>query len=288
MSRGRDHRLADMGAANETTSTLDLIFKPRSVAIIGLARAALHSPVSVLTTLRDFGYRGQIYIINPNMAPSREREFHLYPSLDELPQPVDVAVVSVAREHVLEVLEACVRKGIRAAIVITQGFADADAMGARLQQQLVQLARGGGLRILGPNTIGVANAHERFTSSFIEVHKDKVPIGLISQSGLFMMGHLLINNEPAGFCMSADLGNACDIGFTEVLEYYAQQDSIDVIACHVEGIQDGRAFVETAARVSNETNHRAEGGNESGRTEGGCFPQRRGCRRAPGLPGGVS
>lgn len=241
-----------MGAAKEkeTTSTLDLIFKPRSVAIIGLARAALHSPVSVLTTLRDFGYRGQIYIINPNMAPSRGREFHVYASLDDLPQPVDVAVVSIAREHVLEVLEACVRKGIRAAIVITQGFADADATGTRLQQQLVQLARRSGIRILGPNTIGVANAHENFTSSFIEVHNDKVPIGLISQSGLFMMGHLLINNEPAGFCMSADLGNACDIGLVEVLEYYAQQDAIDVIQCHVEGIADGRAFLETAARVS--------------------------------------
>lgn len=239
-----------MGAAKETLSALDLIFKPRSVAIIGLARAALHSPVSVLTTLRDFGYRGQIYIINPNMAPSREHECHVYASLDDLPQSVDVAVVSVAREHVLGVLEACVRKGICAAIVITQGFADADATGARLQQQLVQLARRSGLRILGPNTIGVANAHESFTSSFIEVHKDKVPIGLISQSGLFMMGHLLVNNEPAGFCMSADLGNACDIDFIDVLDYYAQQDSIDVIECHVEGIADGRAFLETAERVS--------------------------------------
>jgi acetate---CoA ligase (ADP-forming) len=239
-----------MGAATDITPVLDLIFKPRSVAIIGLARAALHSPVSVLTTLRDFGYRGQIYIVNPNMAPSRERDFHVCASLDDLSQPVDVAVVSVAREHVLAVLEACVRKGIRAAIVISQGFADADAAGARLQQQLVQLSRRAGIRILGPNTIGVANAHDNFTSSFIEVHNDKTPIGLISQSGLFMMGHLLINNEPAGFCMSADLGNACDIGFVDVLEYYARQDGIDVIQCHVEGIEHGRAFIETAARVS--------------------------------------
>ena len=104
--------------------------------------------------------------------------------------------------------------------------------------------------VIGPNTIGVSNAFARFTSSFIEVHHDETPVGIVSQSGLFMMGHHLINNEPGGFSMSIDLGNGCDIDVVDVLDYYGQEPAIEVIQCHVEGIARGTAFIETAARVS--------------------------------------
>lgn len=241
-----------MGPATGNGRFLDRIFNPRSVAVIGLSRSAVGSPVSVLTTLEDFGYQGKIYIVNPNMPQSEGHAYRVCATLDELPEPVDLAIVSVAREHVLDALEGCARNGIRAAIVITQGFADADEEGARLQEELVALVRRTGVRVLGPNTIGVSNAFGNFTSSFIEVHNEKTPVGIVSQSGLFMMGHILINNEPAGFSMSADLGNACDIGIVDVLDYYADEENIRVIQCHVEGIEDGRAFIDTASRVSRE------------------------------------
>ena len=237
-----------MSEDSKNADILDLFFKPRHVAIIGLSRTAIDAPISVLTTLKDFGYEGQIYIINPNIVPTDD--YQAYPSLDDIPEPVDLAIVSVERLQVLEVLLGCIRNGIRAAIVITQGLADADEEGRRLQEKMVALTENNDLRIMGPNTIGVSNAFEKFTSSFIEVHNEKTPIGLVSQSGLFMMGHNLINNEPAGFCMSADLGNACDIGLAEVLEYYERNDHIRVIQCHVEGIGQGSAFLETASRVS--------------------------------------
>ena len=227
---------------------LDLFFSPRRVAIIGLSRSAIGTPVSVLTTLKDFGYPGRVTVINPNLAPSED--FDAYGSLDEVPEPVDLAVISVPREGVLKVLEDCAGNGIRAAIVITQGFADADQEGARLQEEMLAFARAKGIRILGPNTIGLSNAFSSFTSSFIEAHNDTYPVGIVSQSGLFMMGHNIVNNVPAGFCMSIDLGNAADISLAEVLEYYDQVDAVRVIQCHLEGVPDGRAFVETAARVS--------------------------------------
>ena len=227
---------------------LDLFLKPRHVAIIGLSRSAVGGPVSVLTTLQDFGYAGRVSIINPSMAA--ESGANAYASLDDLPEPADLAVVSVARHLVLDVLKDCVRNRIPAALVITQGFADADETGRKMQDQMVALARETGLRILGPNTIGVANARDSFTSSFIELQKDDAPIGQIAQSGLFMMGHHIINNEPAGFSVAIDLGNACDIGPVEALDYFEQDDGIRVIQCHLEGIADGRAFLETAARVT--------------------------------------
>lgn len=233
--------------ADAGREVLDLFFAPASVAIVGLSRAAVGSPVSVLTTLRDYGYGGRIHVVNPNMESGPG--FRAWARLEDIDDAVDLAIVSVARERVAAALASCIDKGIGAAIVITQGLADADAAGTRLQAEMVALARAGGLRILGPNTIGVANAHARFSSSFIETRHDTVPIGLISQSGLFMMGHNLVTDEPGGFCMSIDLGNACDIGWVEALDYYGRTDAVRVIACHLEAVDDGPAFVETARRV---------------------------------------
>lgn len=229
---------------------LDLFFSPRRVAIIGLSRSAVGAPISILTTLKGFGYQGGITVINPNIAPAADYE--AYASLDEAPGEIDLAVISVPREGVLGVLKDCARNAIHAVIVVTQGFADADDTGKELQQDMLAFARDNGIRILGPNTIGIANAFSGFTSSFIEAHNDTFPVGLVSQSGLFMMGHNIVNNEPAGFCMAADLGNAADIGLDEVLAYYGGIDGIRVIQCHLEGIERGTAFVETAARVSRE------------------------------------
>ena len=231
---------------------LDRFFGPKKVAIVGLSRSAVGAPVSVLTTLKDYGYGGEIYVINPNMTAADADGFNVCASLDALPPDVDLAVISVAREQVRGVLEGCIAKGIGGAIVITQGFADADEEGRRLQGDMLALARANGLRILGPNTIGVADALSCFTSSFIELANDDAPIGQVSQSGLFMMGHHLINNEPAGFCMSIDLGNASDVDLVDALTYFGRSDRIEVIQCHVEGIVDGGAFVETASRVSKE------------------------------------
>ena len=237
-----------MENSSETNQVLDLFFSPRRVAIIGLSRAALSSPVSVLTTLKDFGYTGDIIIINPNMVASADAGIYL--SLDDVPEPVELAIITVARDHVLDVLRACVRNGIRAAVIITQGFADADEKGKRLQDDLIALVRENDIRVLGPNTIGISNAFANFTSSFIEVHNEKTPVGIISQSGLFLMGYNLINNEPAGFSMAVDLGNAADICMVEILDYYAGREKIRVIQCHMEGIDQGAAFVEAATRIS--------------------------------------
>ena len=230
--------------------TLDLFFKPRSIAIVGLSRDALSGPVSVLNTLRGYGYKGNVSIINPNMTGAQHEG--AYPSVSAVPDRVDLAIIVVGRSRVPDALRECAASGIRAAIVITQGFADADEEGARLQQEIVQICRTHAIRVLGPNTLGVSNAFADFTSSFIEVHNSKEPVGIISQSGLFMMGHHIVNNEPTGFGMAVDLGNACDIGLVEILEYYEEDENIRVIHCHVEGIEDGEGFLNAAARIARE------------------------------------
>jgi acetate---CoA ligase (ADP-forming) len=230
------------------TRLLDPFLKPRSVAVIGLSRSAIGSPISMLTTLKDFGYGGRIFVVNPTMTAAPGAE--VLADLSQLPETVDLAIISVERSSVPRVAEDCASHGIRAAIVITQGFADADEEGAQLQVDLVEISRRTGLRIIGPNTIGVVNALARFTSSFIEVGEGQAAVGQVAQSGFLMMGHHLINNEPAGFCMSVDLGNGCDVSLVDVLDYYEQEEAVRVIECHVEAIEDGRAFMDAASRIT--------------------------------------
>ncbi|MSP66498.1 MAG: CoA-binding protein [Alphaproteobacteria bacterium] len=235
--------------AHQKTQRADLtpFLAPKSVAIVGLSRSALDDAVSVLTSLRDFGYGGRVYVINPSMGRVPER--NVYPNLADVPEMPDLAVVSVARHLVPAVMRDCAAKGIRAAIVITQGFGDSDAEGARLQAEMLEIAQGAGIRIIGPNTIGVANALARFTSSFIEIHPDTAPVGQVAQSGLFMMGHHLINNEPGGFCTTIDLGNACDVSLVDVIEHFAAEPAVRVIQCHVERIDQGQEFLAAAERI---------------------------------------
>ncbi|MBT4933890.1 MAG: acetate--CoA ligase family protein [Rhodospirillaceae bacterium] len=232
------------------TPSLELFFNPRSIAIIGLSREALSGPVSVLNTLRGYGYQGSVSIINPNISEPVDEV--VYPGVGDMPEPADLAIIVVGRSLVPGTLRDCAQSGIRAAIIITQGFADADQEGARLQLEIIEICRTYDIRVLGPNTIGLSNAFADFTSSFIQVHNSKIPVGIISQSGLFMMGHHIINNQPAGFGVAVDLGNACDVSLVEILEYYENDDNIRVIHCHVEGIRDGPGFLNAASRISRE------------------------------------
>ncbi len=236
-------------SSQSATKPLDLIFRPRSVVIIGLSRGAVGSPISILTSLEDFGYGGEVYVVNPKMP--EVDGITVCKTIDELPDGIDLAVISVDRSNVVGVVEQCTGRGIRAAIVISQGFADADEAGAEEQRKLTKLIERTGIRVLGPNTIGVADAKAGFTSSFIEVNRDvSSPIGQVAQSGFLMMGHHLINNELAGFSKTVDLGNACDLGLVDVLEYYEDDDEIGVIECHLEAIDDGRGFLEAASRIT--------------------------------------
>jgi len=226
---------------------LDLLFDPECIAIIGLSRRAINAPVSVLSTLREYGYRGDIFVINPNMGGMEAED--IYTGLHRVRKTADVAIITLPRDAVLPALRECVDNGIRAAIIITQGFADADQEGKELQGRIAALAGSSDMSVVGPNTIGIANGFSRFTSSFIEIASGTEPVGVVSQSGLFMMGHHLINDETSSFGMAVDLGNACDLNLLDVLEYYERQERIKVIQCHVEGIDDGPRFLDLASRV---------------------------------------
>jgi acetyltransferase len=143
----------------------------------------------------------------------------------------------------------CARRGIKRLVVISQGFADADARGAELQAELVRLAREHGVRVLGPNTMGVLNPFSGFTTAFIDVFRDPepAPLTMVAQSGAFQVG---ASSFTGRLGKAIDVGNACDLDAVDVLEYLADDPETRVIVLHLEGIKRGRRFLATAARVA--------------------------------------
>lgn len=249
---------------NNAPKLLSPFLSPASIAIIGLSRSAIGSPVSVHTTLNEVGYAGRTFIVNPGMISAPNAT--VCKSIPELPEAVDLAIISVERSTVSDTLEACATRGIKSAIVITQGFADADEVGEKLQGDIDEVIARTGIRVLGPNTIGLVNSPSKFTSSFIEVTLDNLPVGQVSQSGFLMMGHHLVTNELAGYCTSIDLGNGCDINLIDVLQHYEMDTNVKVIEIHAEAIDDGGAFMEEASRISRKKPIVAL---QAGRTEAG-------------------
>ena len=129
---------------------------------------------------------------------------------------------------------------------MTQGFADGDGEGRELQHAIVRIAREGGARVLGPNSLGVANAFIGLNTAFMPCKMDRLPLGLICQSGIFFPGFHTVRTLGKGI----DVANGCDVHAAEALEYYENDPETKVILLHIEGVKDGRRFMETARRVS--------------------------------------
>lgn len=221
--------------------------EPKSVAIIGVSRSPMTirgATIDVLASLIDQGYQGKIYPIHPQA--SEIQGLKAYATIAEAPDNIDLAVINLPRNLIPEIVKQCVDKDIKAISVTTQGFADAgDDEGKRLQMEMEGAVRGTDARILGPNTLGAANAYVNFNSAFMNIRAERIPVGLMCQTGVFLAG--LADSQLVG--KGIDLGNGSDINFSDGLEYFEQDAETKVIGLHVEGIRDAR-FLEVASRVS--------------------------------------
>lgn len=172
--------------------------------------------------------------------------FKAYPTILDIPGEVDLAIITTGRAAVPGLVRQCVEKQVKGIIIITQGFADADAEGRKMQDQIMDLVTGTGIRVIGPNTLGVVNNFENFMSAFVNVPNRPSPVGVICQSGVFINGHVDIFG---GVGYGVDIGNASDLGFNEVLEFFGREERIEVIGLHMEGIRGGRQFMELSREI---------------------------------------
>ena len=222
---------------------MQLFMEPKSIAIIGISRKADKDYWSTLVNLLNFGFQGKIYPVNP--AADQLLGIKTYPSLEAIPGEIDLAIIATPRSTVLNVVKECVDRGIKAIIVIAQGFADSDEEGKKMQKDLAGIAADGGARVMGPNTFGVVNAFCNLSTALPPFKLERTPVGIICQTGLFFIG---LSRFRYGKVI--DLGNTCDVDLADALQYFGNDPDIKVINLHIEGIRQGDNFLRIAKQVA--------------------------------------
>jgi len=230
----------------DAINRLKPVLEPESIAVIGAQPHSGEQSFNIIENLESYGYGGRVYPVNPRYGEVLGRRS--YPTVLEIPDDVDLAIISTPRGVVPEIIRQCAYKAVKAAIVVGQGFADAtDEAGKRLQQELVEISRRSNIRILGPNTVGAANAFANFSSAFTrQMDMCRIPVAIISQTGMLFGTFEGLKLLGKGI----DLGNACDIDFSDALEYFEQDPQIKVIALHMEGVRDIERFKRVIRRVA--------------------------------------
>ncbi len=228
---------------------LDTFFRPQSVAVIGASRDPEKLGYAVLANLEKGGYRGRLYPVNPKA--SEILGLPAYPSVLDIPDPVDLAVVVIPYRFVPAVLEQCGQKGVPAVVVISAGFREAGREGLERERELVEIARKYDLRIIGPNCLGVIDTATPLNATFAAGMPPAGPIAFMSQSGA--LGTAVLDMAMAGrigFSKFASLGNKADVSEIDLLEAWGDDSESRVILIYVEGLPDGQKFMQVARKVT--------------------------------------
>ncbi|MBN1249188.1 MAG: acetate--CoA ligase family protein [Anaerolineae bacterium] len=230
---------------------LELFFDPRGVAIIGASTNPGKLSHGVVRNLKNHGYRGPIYPINPKGGDILGLK--AYPSIREVPDPVELAVIMIPAPYVAQALDECGQRGLKAVIVITGGFREAGAEGAAAEKQLKEIADGYGMRLIGPNCVGVMDAHLPLDTTFITDMPRPGHIAFVSHSGAICGGTTdWARQTGVGFSRIASLGNQLDVDIADGIAMMQQDPNTRVISIYAEGLPNGRRFVEAASAVFRE------------------------------------
>jgi len=230
---------------------LSCFFEPQAIAIIGSFREGFFGGHVIIKSLMGAGYKGRIYPVNP--AYRKARGLKVYASIKDVPEHVDFAMILINARSVAKVVEECAEKGVRAIVVVSDGFAERDREGARLQDELVKIARARGVRIIGPNTAGVVNTSNGFNPCPYEAGYYKLregPVAICAQTG--MINPQAFPYPVLGFGVSkiCDFGNKCDLNECDMLEYLENDPHTHVISMYLESIHDGQSFLKISKRVT--------------------------------------
>lgn len=232
--------------------SLECFFRPRSVAVIGASADSGKLGYAVLNNLVSGGFLQEgrrVHPINPKGGEILGQK--VYADVSQVPEAIDLAVIVIPYMRVPEVLRACGEKGIRGAIVISAGFREAGREGLEREQELVQISRAYGIRLIGPNCLGVIDTSTPLNASFSAGMPPAGPMAFMSQSGA--LGTAILDWAQAGrlgMSKFVSLGNKADVNEIDLLREWMTDESSRVILCYIEGLPDGQEFMQVARRVS--------------------------------------
>ncbi len=231
--------------------SLDKVFKPASIVVIGASRNETKRGYQVIKTLLDEGFEGDIYPVNP--SEDVILGLPCFPSVEKIPHPVDLALVATPARTVPSIIEACGKKGIAGAVLLAAGFREIGEEGKQLEAEVVAAAQKHGVRLIGPNTSGMMNLRKNMNLVGIQ-NAPKGNIALLTQSGnmaLSLITEASIKSNK-GFSYYVGVGNESDIQFHEYLEFFREDENTKAILMYVEGMKNGRKFLQEAYRTTRE------------------------------------
>jgi acetyltransferase len=231
--------------------SLDAIFRPRSIAVVGASRRKGTIGREVLHNLIEYEFNGKVFPVNPEAEVIHS--IKCFPRVTDIPDAVDLAVIVVPKDAVAGVIDDCGAKGVRGLVVISAGFREVGPAGAELEAALVERIEKYGMRMVGPNCMGVINTDEgvRLDATFAPTRALPGRTAFMSQSGA--LGVALLNiarRMDLGFSMFASVGNKADISGNDLLEYWAEDEGTDLILMYLESFGNPRRFTQLARRIS--------------------------------------
>ncbi|HEY49524.1 MAG TPA: acetyl-CoA synthetase [Dehalococcoidia bacterium] len=237
-----------LSTAMNLNQQLDCLFDPRSVAVIGASSNMVKWGFHILNLLLVKGGR-EVYAINRNEP--EVLGLKTYRSVADVPGPVDVAVITVVYHDIPAVMEDCVQKGVKGAVIISGGLAETGEEGARVEREVVEIARRGGIRLVGPNCMGHFDTSSGLYTVPYLPPSTKGTLSLIAQSGNASQAIVHAASERGlGFSKYISSGNEADLHFEDYLEYLAQDEQTEIILGYVEGFREGRRFFELAKEIT--------------------------------------
>src|SRR5689334_10853807 len=231
-------------------NALKLFFNPRAVAVIGASRK--HNSIGgvIFRNLLSYGFRGPVYPVNP--SASVIESVPAYTSVENIPGAVDLAIIVVPAKGVVAAAESCGRKGVKALIVISAGFSEIGAEGQASQRELLRVCRAYGMRLIGPNCMGILNtdSNVRLDATFAPSVPPSGRVGFSSQSGALGLAIMeYANSLGLGISTFVSVGNKADISGNDLLRYWESDDATEVILLYLESFGNPRRFSQIARRV---------------------------------------
>ncbi|HXY72267.1 MAG TPA: GNAT family N-acetyltransferase [Actinomycetota bacterium] len=231
-------------------AALGTILAPRSVAVIGASRRPDSIGGAVFANLLASGFTGRVYPVNPNAE--EVQEVRAFPTVENIPEPVDLAVIVVPAERVADAARSAAAKGVGALVVISAGFAEVGREGVERQRELLEICREAGMRLVGPNCMGVLNTNPDvlLNATFSPVFPARGRVGFLSQSGALGLAVMdLMQARGLGMSTFVSVGNKADISGNDLLHYWESDEDTDLVMLYLESFGNPRSFARNSSRI---------------------------------------
>jgi acyl-CoA synthetase (NDP forming)/RimJ/RimL family protein N-acetyltransferase len=241
----------DARARSSASEAVRRLLSPRSIAVIGASRARGKVGYEVVRNLQRGGYQGPVYPVNPTVE--HVRSIRTFPSILDIPDEVDLAIVTLPAAQVAAAVEECGRKQVYGVVVISAGFAEIGPDGAALEAEVLRVARSWGIRLVGPNGLGLVNTDPQvqMTATFVHVAPTRGAVALLSESG--MVGAAIMaraTEEGIGLSSFLALGNRADVSGNDLLQYWEADPRTEVVCLYIESFGNARHFSRVARRLT--------------------------------------